>query len=140
MCELLLSYNPPMRRRWKALVLVLGAVGFFAALLFLLPPRDDGLNWVRKYGGVETSKGHQFVGANLQVNAFTFEELPSGLEDEARAHVTRFHLDNKGEFAGDTNIGVWLFFSTKQKRVLFTREQTWIERQWTQLRRQLGWT
>ena len=47
------SYNPLMRRRWKALVAV-GALALFAGLLSLLPPRDDGLDWLRECGGTET--------------------------------------------------------------------------------------
>ena len=120
------------------MLVAVGAVALFVSLLFLLPPRNDRLDWMRKYGGVETSRSHQLVGADLQVTQFSFEKLPSGIEEEVRARVTRFDIDNKGEFAGDTNMGVSLFFSRKQKRVFFTRQQTWIERQWTQLKRQLG--
>jgi hypothetical protein len=80
-----------MRRGWKVLVAV-GAVALFAGLLFLLPPRDDGLNWIRKYGpresvspfewGVDTSSIH--ADPSMNIHTFQFTQIPREVEDLVR--------------------------------------------------------
>ena len=70
-----------MRRRWKALVAV-GAVALVAGLIFLLPPRDDGLDWIRKYEGKETRRESTSpTGLSSIEITFQFDQIPKPLLD-----------------------------------------------------------
>jgi hypothetical protein len=72
-----------MRRRWKALV-AFGAVVLVSALFILLPPRDDGLDWIRSYGGRERREPDSiWFGSGQPIKdvtvVFYFESEPSKL-------------------------------------------------------------
>jgi hypothetical protein len=74
-----------MRRRWKALVVV-GAVALTASMFFLLPPPDDGLDWIRRYGGSEVREASDPIVGGLHEwnvrlvwHTFSFDRIPSQL-------------------------------------------------------------
>jgi len=52
---------------------VLAAVGAVAVGAIFLLPRDDGLDWIRKYGGIESRTR---VGKDERVR-FTFRKMPA---------------------------------------------------------------
>jgi hypothetical protein len=147
-----LSYNPPMRRRWKWLA-AFGAVALFAFLLLLLPP-GDGLDWIRKYGGKEVRRsspilgnrsfdsGHMDSPKTIPVSTqFIFDSIPTGMESEVRRRIVRFDFTTGGTFAGETSDGVFVYFSRGSKQMYVTRESklNWISRKWSELRKSLGW-
>jgi hypothetical protein len=128
-----------MRRQWKVLVVV-GALTLLAGLLFLLPPRGDGLDWVRKYGGTEsryklTGRLNNPDGLILD---FRFQELPEPLLTEARSRLTWGKLVRPMSTAmiGSEAITVDWRLNT----ISLTRfdDRPWIERQWSAFKRLLG--
>lgn len=130
MCGRPLSYNPQMRRRWYLLA-VIGAVVLLASLLLLLPVREDGLDWVRKYGGTEQSVDLDFEtkgGSAVRSVTFTFAAPPAGLEQEARIHVSSYDWDQGHRFTSETKDGWTLSFSGEGRELTFVRELNWFER------------
>jgi len=133
-----------MRRRWKALVAV-GAVALLAALLFLLPPRDDGLDWARKYGGKERTirltTADTTGKVDMRVTLFNFDSIPKGFEAELRGRFVRYDVDHDGEMAGDTREGQSLYYSRSMRRLYYTHEteSSWLARKWREFRKKVGW-
>ena len=128
-----------MRRRWKALVAIGGAL-LLAGLLFLLPPRDDGLDWVRKYK-LEQNSGRSIsaTGQELYFSQFSFAEVPAGLEEEVRSRIVRFDIRDGGNYAGSTDNRYHLYFSRENRVMFATTEPSWIEQKWIEVKAKIGW-
>jgi hypothetical protein len=134
-----------MRRRWKAFVVV-AAVALFASLLFLLPPRDDGLDWIRKYGGKET----------VQRAWSVYEPRSVGMEGWWRIdrrdipayynHTFQFRqltADQIDTIINHNNIPEIVLTRVDQSSVVvaFQRkwQPSWFEDRWSDLKDWLGW-
>jgi hypothetical protein len=94
-----------MRRRWKLLVAV-GAVALLAGLLFLLPSRDDGLDWVRKFGGKEEipekwymDGSKPFVGER---RVFRFKTISPELKETLKESMFALVKEDEVEITGTT--------------------------------------
>jgi hypothetical protein len=128
-----------MRRRWKLLVAV-GAVALFAGLVLLLPPRDDGLDWVRKYGVSEKSgRGIGVKGQIVWLCHFNWDVLPVGLDKEVRNRVAPFIPKDTGNYSGKTHHGWKVLFSRSTKQMFATREASWLEQRLKDVRTWVGW-
>jgi hypothetical protein len=135
-----LSYNPLMRRRWKALVVV-GAVALFAALLFLLPPRDDGFDWIRKYGPKETAS-YPFVAASNRVERggkvieFRFAKFPKQF---LRELSNRYAFKGESSFR-DASAQMFLIDSQQSTVEIYFIRSSWLDEKLTGLQRAIGWS
>ena len=127
-----------MKRRWK--FLLLGCIIAFGLLGILFSmPKDDGLNWVRAYGGKETVRVTEYGMGEFDVvdHEFTFPgRMPKKLEADVLAW-----MDNKHPQAVDEPN---LYYVTVNDdltmvKAMRTTKPTWLERQWNSLQRQLGW-
>jgi hypothetical protein len=136
-----------MRRRWKLLV-VLGAVALLASLLFLLPPRDDGLNWVRKYHAkehrdldVERSFAVGNPGRKIHSLSFEFEKIPEAIIQEIRNRSPDLTLDDKGGLLyARLSDGRIIIVERHRQRITVERasDLNWFERQWAGFKRIVG--
>jgi hypothetical protein len=128
-----------MRRRWKALV-GLGVVALVAGLIFLLPPRDDGLDWIRAYGPVEKvqrmaiwQSGRGVAGSmEFDQHDFQFDRIPQEVIAKLKEEpFDRSDLPSRALVEVDVKSG-----TVTINRI---RRPNWIERQWSALLRRLGW-
>ena len=123
-----------MRRRWKLLVAA-GALAFVAGLLFLRAPQDDGLDWVRKYGGREVvSKGKIKDSPSIYFvrNEFYFDNgVPEGLTAQLHAFNERWK-----RMTGKRAI---YFVSDKPMVGFVTSSEDWLEGHWVRFKRRIGW-
>jgi hypothetical protein len=125
-----------MRRRWKALVAVGAFV--FVAVLFFLPPRDDGLDWVRKYGGQEEHRVEMDVSkvpgrpddAVIDWTEFDFSKIPEALIQEISKRKSR---------SSDTKRLVWVDQVNQSVLILDFRRRTWLEKHWFGIKQSFGW-
>lgn len=109
-------------------MLVLVAAGFIALLPFL-PAADDGLDWVRRYGGKEVSYDMDWsptAGPAVRVVDFSFATAQPDLEREARRRMA-VDWDLGDRFNGE--IGAWaMTFTGEGREISFVRELNWLER------------
>jgi hypothetical protein len=133
-----------MRRRWKVLAVVLGAVALLVGLLSLLPPRDDGLDWIRKYGGIETVEP-------IHLNYWNPAISPRNLDEDFRGyrHSFRFRvISSKSIRELNRRLTKELSPTVHVMKIDHRRAETlvieryeprpWIERQWILVERTLG--
>jgi hypothetical protein len=126
-----------MRRRWKALVVV-AAVALFASLLFPLPPRDDGLDWIRKYGGKEIVRYNGEVDVNrgrppettLKWLEFKFDRIPRALLAEIQHRSEKQAHDDRAT----------VIVQAKERTIVVIQyhRPNWLQRKWRYIRLMLG--
>jgi hypothetical protein len=135
-----------VRRRWKALVAV-GAIALFASMFFLLPPRDDGPEWIRKYGGRESFAGTLVTPINLDGDVmrsdsyqFEFATIPKELEIEVMRKLLLVHSRSKSQLAGSLQDGSYIRLDRAAGRVHLDipHQPPWLQVQWSLIRMRLG--
>ena len=132
------------------MLVAVGAVALFVSLLFLLPPRDDGLDWIRKY----TKREHRefdeersFAAGNpgrkVQSVSFEFDKLPEGIIQEIRNRAPELTLDDKGGLLyARLSDGRIIVVQRHRNKITVERasELNWMERQWASFKRMLGFS
>jgi hypothetical protein len=132
-----------MRRRWNLLVAV-GAVALLAGLLFLLPPRDDGFDWIRKYGLRRQELRINEPGANGapgETRAFLFNEAHPGFEGELRRRLVWSSKAKDNPWVIGMLPGGWhVSYRRNSDQVNFFRFKTpnWFEIQLSKMKRTFG--
>ena len=140
-----MSYNPHMRRRWTLLV-AFGAVALFAGPLFLLPSRDDGLDWIRKYGlaaqGEITVSEPGANGAPGVTRQFTFAQIPHEFESDLRRRmVWSSRAKNSPLVVGMLPGGWHVSYPRNSTQVHLFRfdSPNWFQKQLAALKRRFGY-
>jgi hypothetical protein len=122
------THDSPMRSRSRLLVFAVVAAGFIGLLPFL-PPADDRLEWVRKYGGRESSYDIDWSstgGPAVRVVDFSFASAQTELEKEARRRMV-VGWDIGHRFSGDYENWA-MTFTGKGREISFVRNLNWFER------------
>lgn len=139
-----------MKRGWKVgLIATAAALVVVAALQFA--PKDDGLDWIRKYGGSETVMMAQLnETTEVYHHSFTFKDVPLGLVREIKAWRTAHPQIRHGSL--ETGI---ISIAYRDERpssanpvqaanepVFVSRiiQLSWLERQWRALSVKFGWS
>jgi hypothetical protein len=135
-----------MRRRWKALVAV-GAVVLvgIVALVSVAPGADDGLDWIRKYGPVESSfeikpAPAKYVGIKTRRMRHEFR-FPNGIPSELNQEIdARLEAEIADMDKGIYNHDLPLIDVLPGNLVVAERlaNRPWLEIQWRSLRRTVG--
>jgi hypothetical protein len=98
-----------------------------AGVFLLLPQRDDGLDWVRKYGGKEKSGGWDTIdGSGSSWTSFEFVDPPPGLAREARSRARSIDVDDGRKISGQLD-DTWMMLY-EGDGISFTRQFTWLEK------------
>jgi len=131
------SYNFPMRRPWVWLAAI-GGAAVLSGVALLMPARDDGLDWMRKYGARETVHtwfAHRSFGqVTCTSNLFHFRgpippEVKSGVAQFAKSRTAR-NNDNDEQFVA---------LNPVMNEVYFIRAKgSWLEYEWFWLKKRLG--
>jgi hypothetical protein len=127
------SYNPLMRRRWKALV-VAGAVAIFALPFTPIAAKGDGLDWIRRYGPTESVDEFEtsdcgfsagWPKSRVYTHSFRFRTIPTEVEAYVSSSPAEFLsplLDKKSGLLVVTVID----------------EPTWLEEKWFEMKRRMS--
>jgi hypothetical protein len=115
-----------------AMVVILGIV------LSALPPRDDGLNWIRNHCPKEQipdmwlteGGGPAFLGKRHE---FRLDTVPQTLVANMRLNLTQSRTDDHGEISGTTKDGWQVLLSQRNKILVCYRgeylnrfEEVWL--------------
>jgi hypothetical protein len=126
-------------KRWG---IVLAAVGLLALLFALLPPRDDGLDWIRAYGGKEQHWTRPEVepGSYWTSYQFLFDQEPPGLESELISRAKSVETQSPGLLGATLRDGWRVSFNAKEGVLFIDRyvQPNWFDRQWNSLKRFIG--
>jgi hypothetical protein len=123
-----------------------GGVALLAGVLFLLPPRDDGLDWIRKYSETVTTEELQMpvVGPDRVrrgvLVSFSFKQVPQGFEEDLRRRLVWRHTDDAGALSGILP-GDWqVLFARHSNQIHLTHfpRKSWFVNQWTLFKLRLG--
>ena len=121
-------------------VALLAGLLFLGGLLFLPPPRDDGLDWVRKFKPRQTQDDAIGTkGERIDFRVFTFKSVPPELLEAVRRRIGRYDINSNGNYSGSTKDGFHVYFSSKAKLLFATREPSWLEQRWMDVKAKLGW-
>ncbi len=123
-----------MKRRWLAVAAV--ALCATAAVVW---PRDDGLNWIRSYGGDETVTGYEFeekYGAYV-VHEFVF---PKGVPVSLAGEIRKAKIIEPPPAGGLPGPGVTKVTLDDNKTVTAGRvtRYSWLQIQWDAVQRRIG--
>jgi hypothetical protein len=128
----------PMKRWW----IVLAAVGMFGLLVALLTPRDDGLNWIRTFGGTETHLGPRRFGEQTWIDyEFNYVQVPNGLEQALNQRIgNTIETQIPGLLDAELDGGLYVVFSASDRKLSVSRlvEPPWLVRQWLAFKRSIG--
>jgi len=146
-----------MKRGWKVgIVATAAALVVVAALQFA--PKDDGLDWIRKYGGAETVMMARLSDSvELYNYTFKFDGIPDKLVKEIHAwnaanapgQRRMLVISTVGPYGGRFGVSgpgiTYVSMGSVNARnapvfVSRTVQLSWLERQWRALNVKLGWS
>jgi hypothetical protein len=140
-----------MRRRIKIGIgaLILALAVFFIYLTLALS--NDGLDWIRKYGGIEGPRTANLIRSrivgpgnhpwdNATSISFSFNEVPPGLLAEVKRKGSAIWTGSEDQFY-KLPTGQIVLITKKAPQVMVTTPQpgSWIQQQWRALKERLGY-